>query len=93
VNPFLALAPLIESGRMTHRDATVYGMLIAMVGAGQSPTLADVGRIIGTRRDSDKSARRALRKLESLNLVRRVTRGGARMVINVHLPPGTSHAK
>jgi predicted transcriptional regulator len=86
VNPFLALAPLIESGRMTHRDATVYGMLIAMVGAGQSPTLADVGRILNARADRHKSARRALRKLESLGLVRRENPPGVPMRIVVHLP-------
>lgn len=85
-NPFLALQPRIASGEMTHRDLTVYGMLCAIVAAGRDPTLQDVGDILGTSRDRHKSARRAVRKLEGLGLVRREQGPGGRMRIAVHLP-------
>lgn len=86
MNHFLALQPRIESGEMTHRDVAVYGILCAMVTSGMAPTLADVGRIIGTRADRHKAARRAVRKLEQLKLVRRVNGDGKPMQIVVHLP-------
>jgi hypothetical protein len=86
VNPFLALQPRIESGEMTHRDVAVYGMLCAMVTNGYEPTLADVGRIIGTRADRHKSARRAVRKLEQLGLMRRDHEPGKPVRIVLLLP-------
>ncbi len=88
LTPFLALQPRIESGEMTHRDVVVYGLLCVMVAAGQTPGLADVGRIIGTSSDRHKAARRAVRKLEQLKLVRRVNTDGKPMQIVVHLPAG-----
>lgn len=88
MNPFQELEDRIASGEMTPRDVAVYGMLCAMVASGHDPTLADVGTVIGTRRDRHKSARRAVRKLEALGLVRRENRDGAAMRIVVHLPAG-----
>lgn len=90
MNPFEALQPRVASGEMTSRDLVVYGMLCAMVAGGKAPTLADVGAIIGTRRDRHKSARRALRKLEGLGLVRRENPPGVAMRIVVHLPAVTA---
>jgi hypothetical protein len=87
-NPFLALHARIAAGEMTHRDLVLYGMLCALVGSGKKPTLNDVGDILGTRNDRNKSARRAVRKLEALGLVRRVNPDGVRMTIDVFLPSG-----
>ncbi len=86
MNPFLALQPRIASGEMTPRDVMVYGMLCAMVASGRVPGLADVGALIGTRSDRHKAARRAVRKLEALGLVRREHDDGKPMRLVVHLP-------
>lgn len=86
MNPFVALEARIATGEMTARDLMVYGMAMAHAGGTGCVTFEDVGRILGTRRDRHKSARRAVRKLEQLGLMRREHEAGKPVRIVLLLP-------
>lgn len=71
--------PILERTDLTAVHRVIVCWIVAAQASGMNPSIADIGRVLGTGRDRHKAARRHIRALELKGVLRRVHAPGKPM--------------